>query len=69
MCVYLIVVSLRSFSISRNCFPVFSPIRGSMEQDVIASNNNRASICMFVCCYVNLFLLDGLHLGRQRFRD
>ena len=29
-----------------------------------ASNYNR----MFVCGYVNVFLLDGLHLGRQNFQ-
>ena len=37
------------------------------------SNYNRASVrlfvCMFVCGYVHVFLLDGLQLGRQTFRD
>ena len=35
----------------------------------LLSNYNRANVCKFVCGYVNVFLLDGLHLGRQTFRE
>ena len=28
-----------------------------------------AYVCIFVFGYVKVFLLDGLHLGRQTFRD
>ena len=49
------------------CIKCVNTMTSATRADVI-SNYNRVSVCLYVV-YVNVFLLDGLHLGRQTFRD